>query len=212
MAFYTRPVFWAVLTSVAAVAAFWSDGDAPHGKTSPRKRSSKSADAGWDFPASNPALRFAKPHRPARDPFAPLARADHAPILAPKEREDLVQIPSSLAGGEGGWAYTGMAEVDGVRMALLENAGTSQSGYVREGEEWKGTRVAGITMACIVLADAKGLTQSVFRFNPDDTPKPKPEPVGGFRPLDLTGRIGDVQIRPLPTRSNLAQPPTGVRR
>lgn len=170
-----------------------------------RKKPVKVADAGWDFPPPDPKLHFAKPGRRGRNPFAPLVVADRAVPPPDAEKEDVVQIPAGLAGGEANWAYTGMAEVDGVRMALLENGGSKKSGYVREGETWKKSRIVGISSACIVLADEKGVSETVFRFNPNDPPKVKPLPEGGFQP---TGPIGaGLGLRPL-----TPPPPPGVSR
>ena len=105
-----------------------------------------------------------------------------------------MKVPSLLADGEADWAYTGMVEIDGVRLALLENATTHQGGYVRVGESWKKSRIVSVTMACLVVEGPDGKQTSVFRFNANKIEKPKPPPEGGFKPLDpspaLKGPIG----------------------
>lgn len=209
MAFVSKPVIFFGIFAIAASIYVWSQPEAAAAKTSTtKKRSAKVAFDGWDFPPPDPTLHIPKPRATTRDVFLPKVKVQRV-VRLPSAQEDLVAIPAGLADGEGGWAYTGMAEVDGVRMALLENSGTRQSGYIREGEDWKKAHVVGITTACIVLSDEKGVAQTVYRFNPNDPPKIKPPPNPGFAPLNPgglpSGPIGGA-IRPIVSSPNL--PPT----
>ncbi len=208
MAAISKPVgFLAVFAVALGIYAYSDPGTAKTGRAEkPKKKVARKADAGWDFPPVDHSVHFDKPKAITRDPFLPVVK--NLRMLAPPlmEKDDVVQIPGRLAGGEGGWAYTGMVEVDGARMALLENSSTKKVGYVREGEDWKKAHVVGITTACIVLSDEKGVAETIYRFNPNDPPKVKPLPEGGFQPLNPggipgrmpPGRIGSgFQIRPL---------------
>jgi hypothetical protein len=204
MAVVSRPVAAFAFVACAVGIYLWATPETVAAKTppKPRKKAVKAADAGWDFPR-NAFVRFAKPEGMPRDVFLPAVQVQRV-VKLPEPGEDQVQIPASYADGEGGWAYTGMAEVDGVRMALLENGGTKQAGYVREGDDWKKSHIVGITTACIVLSNEKGVAETVYRFNPNTPPKPKPLPEPGFRPLNPgpnpVGPIGaNVQIRPIPS-------------
>lgn len=211
MAVVSKPVLFFALFATAAAVYLWSSPETASAKTPPttKKRVAKAKFDGWDFPPPEPALP--KPKAIARDVFLPKVKVQRVVRLpSPGAKEDLVAIPTNLADGEGGWAYTGMAEVDGVRMALLENSGTRQSGYIREGEDWKKAHVVGITTACIVLSDEKGVAQTIYRYNPNDPPKPKPPPDLGFQPLNPgglpTGPIGRGAIRPIVSTSNVPPP------
>ena len=200
MAVLSRPIIFLAIFAAAASIYVGSQPVAAPAKATTKKHSAKTAFDGWDFPPPDPSLHLPKPPEATRDVFLPKVKVLRV-VKLPGAKEDLVAIPSNLAGGEGGWAYTGMAEVDGVRMALLENSGTKQSGYIREGEDWKKSHVVGITTACIVLSDEKGLAQTIYRFNPNDPPKVKPVPNPGFAPLNPgglpTGPIGGGTIRPI---------------
>lgn len=204
----SRPMLYLLVGAVVIAAALKATEAEPLAKPAPpRKRTVKAGEAGWDFPAQDPRQRFPKPARLTRNPFKPLVASERlATVNEPKIKEDLVQVPSNLADGEGGWAYTGMVEVDGVRMALLQNSGTNLSGYVREGETWKKSRIVGISSPCVVFADEKGVNTTVFRYNPNDPPKAPAPPQGGFMPTGPIG--GNLTVRPLtppPPPNNLAR-------
>jgi len=217
MAVVSKPVgYLAVIAVAVGIYAYSDPGPAKTtGKEPVKKKVARKADAGWDFPLLDNSIHFDKPKGLARDPFLPVVKNLRAIAPPTLEKDDIVQIPGRLAGGEGGWAYTGMVEVDGARMALLENSGTKKMGYVREGEDWKKAHVVGITTACIVLSDEKGVAETIYRFNPNDPPKVKAPPEGGFQPLNPggipggmpPGRIGSgLQIRPFASSPSSAAP------
>jgi hypothetical protein len=143
-------------------------------------------------------VRFDKPKGLLRNVFKPLLAVERSAMTA-DELDEKMKLPASIAGGEADWAYTGMVEIDGVKLALLENGTTHQGGYVREGEVWKKSRIVRITMASLEIEGPDGTAETVFRYNPNKTPKVKPPPEPGFRPLDvnpaLRGPIG-LEIRP----------------
>lgn len=196
----SRPVGYFSLAAVAVFAYVWSSSDSTPPKataTAKHKSAAKGKEAGWDFPDTSDVAPFPKPKRSRRDLFAPLVMVEHvAPLVKPEE--DLIKVPAALADGEGSWAYTGMVEVDGKRMALLENQATHVGAYVNEGQVWKKARIVAISVASVLMADEKGTVQTVYRFNPNQPPKEK---AGGIdpnaRPLDLSGPIGrQFQINP----------------
>lgn len=200
----SKPVVLLLIVAVGLGIYAYADGGPEKSTTPPptTKRHAHAMAAGWDFPPLDNSIHFDKLAPLTRDPFLPAVKNIRA-MAPPMTKDDIVQIPGRLADGEGGWAYTGMVEVDGSRLALLENSSTKKMGYVREGEDWKKAHVVGITTACIVLADEKGVPETIYRFNPNDPPKVKAPPEGGFQPLNPgnipPGRIGaGMQIRPLP--------------
>ncbi|MEJ5171486.1 MAG: hypothetical protein WHU10_10900, partial [Fimbriimonadales bacterium] len=70
-------------------------------------------------------------------------------------------IPASLTGGDPNWMYRGMAEIDSVPMALVENAKTGEGVFLRHGELWNGSRVVAITPESLTLAGPDGLQRTV---------------------------------------------------
>ena len=168
------------------MAAFWATGETPTKITKPAAAKSlgrKAAGQEWNFPASETSVRFKKPTAEMRNIFQALLYTER-PMLGAEE-EVLMKVPAALAAGEGDWAYTGMVEIDGVKLALLENGTSHQGGYVREGETWKKSRIAGITMASVTFVGPDGTDTTVFRYNANQVPKPKTPPDPGFRPMDL---------------------------
>lgn len=207
----SRPVGYGLLAAVVVGALLFTNDPAAPNPTKPparRRTSTKKDGADWALPAPDPKLRFPRTTGTPRNVFVPRVVVEKRlpAVGAETPPEDLVQIPAKLAGGESAWAYTGMVEANGVRMALLENKGTKVAGYVREGDAWKAARVVGITSACIVLADEKGKAETVFRLDPNAPPKPKPVPGSEFGSAgvgpNLVGPINPGSpgnaIRPLP--------------
>lgn len=215
MAVVSRPIAGAAVVTLVVAVVLWAtnDSSAPVA-AAPRKRlAQKEGAPGWDLPAPDPALHFGRSLAPPRDVFTPLV-SPQVPIALPRVAvltpDQLVAVPPKLAGGEAGWIYTGMVEADGVRMALLENKAIKGITYVREGDAWKTARVVGISSPCVVLADAKGVTQTVYRFDPNAPVKPKAgpgsvagagpgfAPGGAFSPggsfTPLSGPIGGSEI------------------
>ena len=163
----------------------------------PKGSNKRGVDADWNFPVAETAIRFEKPKGAIRNIFAPLIGDEKE--AAKTDQDKLMKIPANLAAGEADWAYTGLAEVNGVKMALLENPSNHQGGYVKEGETWKKSRVEHITLESITIAGVDGSEQTVFRYNANLIPKLKPMPDAGFRPMDLSqalnGPIG-IQLSP----------------
>lgn len=206
MAILSRPVGYGSLAVLAAAALWWVNSDPPTAQakgSSTKPAPAKSSAQAWDFPIDEASIQFERPKDGLRNIFKPLLYVDKT---GPKvEQEDLMKIPANLAQGEASWAYTGMVEVNGIRLALLENSSTHQGGYVKEGEFWKKSRIVRITSASIVLAGPDGNEETVFRYNPNFVPKVKPPADGGFTPVDLgpalKGPIGpNIEI----TRTDVA--------
>ncbi len=199
---------------LVAAVAFWatgSDAKKPP-KSAPAKRTAKKSTLqDWTFPKEELAVHFDPPAGRARNIFSPLIAGE--PSIEGEPDEELMKLPADLADGESDWAYTGMVEVDGKRLALLENGAQHQGGYVREGDTWKKSRIVRISMANLVIAGPDGTERTIFRYNPTQTPKPPPLPDPGFRPLDvnpaLRGPIG-LDIRRSPVSADSGAGPAGV--
>ena len=213
MALITKPVAYGLFSIVALGLVWWAYSAPPATKRAAAKSvARKSSEPDWSYPASETSVRFDHPAVKLRNIFMPLFAVDKPEVKV--DEETLMKVPANLAQGESGWAYTGMVEVDGVRLALLENSSTHQGGYVKEGDTWKKSRIVRITMASIGVVGPDGIETTVFRFNANATPKPKPEPEPGFHPIDLgqalKGPIGPkIEITPEgpPTRTIVSSAP-----
>ena len=211
----SRLLIYTCLAAAGIAAYVWSSGDPP--KTNkPQSLSpvaSKKSEDNWDFPATLTSTHFDPPTDPARDIFKPLLALDKATLLT--EHEDLMKVPPNLAGGEADWAYTGMVEINGVRMALLENGSSHQGGYVKEGDMWKKSRIIKITSPSIDVVGPDGTEETVFRYNANATPKAKPPPDTGFKPLNpgpaLKGLIGS-KLDITPTAEAPAGAPPSIKK
>jgi hypothetical protein len=187
MATLSRPVGYSSLAVIAVGLLWWSNAEPPKvGKQPDRKplQSSKPAEPDWSFPPSETAIHFDKPKGTLRNIFNPLVNVDKPASQA--AQDELMKLPANMAEGDPNWAYTGMVEVDGARLALLENSATHQGGYVKEGEIWKKSRIVHISVESILVVGPDGSPETIFRYNANQQPKVKPPPDNGFRPMDIT--------------------------
>lgn len=212
MAEVNRFLVYGGLAVVVGGALWWSNQDAaPAFKAKPRKpaATASTASADSDLIDVDYTSSFEKPAGKPRDLFLPLVKADDGPKTvaapAPPPPQDIVRIPANFADGASDWIFTGFAIANGEKMALLENTGTHEAGYVKEGEPWKSSTVQRITPQSIVFLDKKGASQVVLRYDPDLEQKAKNPAApadAGLHPVDpgsaLHGPIGgNLQIQPL---------------
>jgi hypothetical protein len=201
VAIVSRPIVYSALAILTVAVYVWSNGG-PDKAAKPavhKPATAKAAEPDWNFPPSETAVHFDKPEGKMRNVFAALVQLDKSTINP--EESEIMKVPANLAQGDANWAYTGMVVVDGVKLALLENSSTHQGGYVKEGEIWKKSRIKQITTESIVVVGQDGSETTVIRFNANATPKPKPPPDAGFRPMDLPnlkGVIGSPQVEITP--------------
>ena len=64
-----------------------------------------------------------------------------------------------MTGGEANWRYTGTAQINGVREALLENSSTGESVFLRVGQSWKQAVLKKIENEAVVMTGPGGFTQ-----------------------------------------------------
>jgi hypothetical protein len=199
----SRPLVYGVLLLLLIVAgALYSQDNSSDTKPPAAKPKSNSPMlASSEFDRLDYVEKFDKPNVKPRNLFQPASQIETAPQTAPSA--DIDRIPADFAHGEASWIYTGLAEVDGVRMALIENSQTHQGGFVKEGETWKTCHVQGITTESVILVDSKGNRQVVMRFNPNKPAKEKPTANAGLQPAVVTpapsGPIGpNMVINALP--------------
>jgi hypothetical protein len=70
-------------------------------------------------------------------------------------------IPPELTRGEGNWFYTGMAEVNTVPQALVENTSTGDGVFLKQGERWRDCTVFQITPDVLTLLGPEGVKYQV---------------------------------------------------
>jgi hypothetical protein len=69
-------------------------------------------------------------------------------------------IPAAFAGGETTWLYTGHAEIDGRRVALLENTATGATEFLRLNQKWRSLTVTDIGEESITV-ESRGTTKVI---------------------------------------------------
>ncbi|MGV3618259.1 MAG: hypothetical protein ACO1SV_23270 [Fimbriimonas sp.] len=106
--------------------------------------------------------KFASYKEPVKNAFRPLIVKKAPTVAAPTGPVLTGVLPAGLTGGEGNWAYTGYAEVDGVRQGLLENSASGESVFLVAGQRWKQLVVRSVTAENMIVA------------GPDGTPIPIP--------------------------------------
>jgi hypothetical protein len=203
MANYERPLIYGGVFLVAGVL-LWLGRPSDETARPPVHRSaaSQASLVHSDYDADDFGAHFEHPKERLKNVFMPLLRAGSGQDATAASPEDAEKIRATVAGGDPNWIFTGMAIVNGKRLALLENSTSQQSGFVEEGDHWKTAKIASITSQSVTFVDADGNSDAVMRFNPDIAPVSKPIPDAGFRPLSLgtglTGPIGQVNVSPLP--------------
>lgn len=107
-------------------------------------------------------------------------------------------VPATFATGDPNWVCTGIAEVDAVRMALLENKATGEGVFLRQGDRWKSAVVSKVLADGVVLAGPSGEVRTI-RVSAEDSREESPE----LQPMQvpgLTGLIGGNGVTVTPQR------------
>jgi hypothetical protein len=181
--------------------------DAPARKSKPTKRKASQSEDDEKYVTAEMELKFDRPGGTVRNVFHPLVaveKPEKAPPPPPPADQDLTAIPAKVADGESNWVFTGMAEVDGVKFALLQNKSTQKSGLIKEGEYWRKSQLLSVSLDSLLFVGPDGNIQTVQRFDPNAPPKVKTETEGGFRPYNLSGTLAgpigsDVEIHRVAT-------------
>lgn len=154
-----------------------------------RKKTTVSAKKKTDiFNDNDYKIKFATVSEPIRDSFKPLVMREDTP---PANKGG---IPSAFAAGDGNWVYSGMATVDGVSQALLENQTTGDSQFVVRGQKWKSTTIGTFNADDITLHGPGGMITTLAAGGPTE-PSPAdsvsaPQPVAPVPVPGMSGPIG----------------------
>lgn len=146
----SRPVIYTAVLGVAAYAVVMiTEPEAPPKRlTAPPAKAASSLPNG--FTEADMKARFARYNAPARDAFKPLVAASKTNMNAASSQ------PQSLLGVDGAWTLTGINEVNGTPIAVIENASTRDSQFLKVGDTWKGLRVQAVTDESLVFVNAQG--------------------------------------------------------
>ncbi|RYG26086.1 hypothetical protein EON82_04675 [bacterium] len=216
----TSPVVWVAIVAAAAAAfILTAPSDTSSAATSTAKKTSKSRakDDGLYTEADRMA-KFASITTPVADVFNPLVKKPILAVKPPTQPADPAtagSIDLRLTGGEAGWYYTGLVELDGKRQALLENTKTGETMYVSAGEGWKAARVSNVDIEAVVLIGPDGTSARIpisqYGVAPGANPatavattKPSTQPLNV--PSGITGQIGGGSIRPVPGTATMTLP------
>lgn len=209
----SRPVLYMLLATLAAAYFLLPSGSPTTTSSLARKKAKKISSRTtiqWtkeDLVANEPGNGFPLVNEPVRNAFKPLvARADRSAMVA----AGWTGVPVEIA-GEPTWIYTGMAEVDGVPTALLENTRTLDGVFLKQGQKWKGATVTQIKPEELVLLGPDGVFRTVRINNPEQPLAGQPGGAG-FAPVNppLRGAIGGgLAVRPDSSGSRQQQANSG---
>ncbi len=197
----SRPVgiFIALAVTLGIIAYAQTSSDPPKKAAALATNKGKTVVKSSEFNDEDYTSRFESPTKKSalRNVFMPLLRNDaRATPDTGMLSKDILRVPGNLAGGDPNWIFTGYAVLNGEKSGLLENRATHQSALVKEGQDWKMTRVIRINSGSIVFADIDNSQVAVMRFDPTIAAKSdgKNGPDLGLKPLDpgpaIQGQIG----------------------
>lgn len=214
----TSPVVWAAIVAGAVVIyMLTAPSDAPTGlKSSTTKKRSTTKSEG-PYLAIDTTAKFPPVTLAVMDAFKPAVRkAAGQPTIDPTKAGG--GIAANLTGGEANWYYTGLAELNGRKHALLENTTTGETVYVSPGEGWKAARVASVDISALVLIGPDGASVRVPIQQYGEAPAggglgPLPA-VAGTQPLNPTSAVAGVignnlNVRPAPGATATVRMPNG---
>lgn len=153
---FQQPIFW-VGSAGVLIAAFVltePEATAPKSttkKSSTSKKSAKKVDD--EFTKEDEKAEFKRVNEAPKNSFVPVV-ARHSGIGSADGMAN--SIPTEMTGGQDNWVYTGTAESDGVRVALVENRTTGDATFLKRGERWKSAVVVSVTEYSVILRGPSG--------------------------------------------------------
>jgi hypothetical protein len=166
----SRPILYLGLAAICMGAYYMTEPEQAKAKTTKAKPPvTRKADKGSiyteeDFGAPMPRLAAVE-----KNTFEPIvARKSALSAMAPDGG-----VPSDFAGGDPNWVCTGTAEVDGVRMALMENSQSGDALFLKQGDRWKNAVVSEVVSDGIVFAGPGGLVKRIGIQMESDEPEPE---------------------------------------
>lgn len=191
MAKVSRPVVYtAVLAVVAYGVVVLTEPETPTGKARAKAVRPKAEAKAGLFTEEDRTAKFTPLGQTTRNGFRPLVIREGAGGSLDASRSD--GVPAAFAGGDPNWRYTGMAEVNGVKQALLENASNGDAVFLRVGESWKQTMLRAIASDSIELVGPNGTVRTITLGVAEEAAPATPgtAPLAVNPPANLRGAIG----------------------
>ena len=159
----SRPVVYTLLFAVMAYAyVVLTEEDSPRRRTTtsskPRSSSSRQVAQATSLPEDYTA-KFQPVVTPAKNAFAPLVKGRTQ--AASEQKSTPYSIPADLTDGDPNWIFTGMATVDDVPVALLENKASGEGVFLKLNQKWKGLTVRKIRPDTLGLSSESGERVSI---------------------------------------------------
>jgi hypothetical protein len=190
MAVISRPVSIGLAAAVAFGLYYYFQDDTPPvaaAKPKVAKKEVKRDDTPPDFVPEDFVKRFDRAKPADRNIFKVPPGIGKKLVV---NQNTLDHVPSELADGDGNWIFTGVASMDGAKMALLENSNTHQGAYVKEGELWKASRIQRISGDGVALSPKAGGDELVvYRHKASLVAEATPPPGGSPATLPPAGPI-----------------------
>lgn len=207
----SKPTIYMLVLLVAVAVWFFATGDTSTKSKSSTVKSKKvvKKEKDTDFTEEDFSAKFASLTSMPKNVFAPLvARSKGLRGSSAAIDQGPMMVPPELTLGQATWIYTGMAEVDSVPTALVENTETQEGVFLKRGEKWKLATVYKISEDELVLSGPDGVRHTV-KVSGSETAAPAAQPAinaaSGFQPLritpTMTGPIGGsnpagIQVQP----------------
>ena len=204
MAQISKPLLYGLFGVVVVAAVLMTQGDsASAGSSAKKKTKSTKSKLLSDFTDEDYTVKFDRLQSTTKNSFKPVI-VSYSGSGTPGAAL-MNSIPSALAGGDPSWSFTGVAVVDGERMALVENSATQEGDYIKVGQAWKTCKVVRIEDTKLVLMGDSGDTRDVnlnsFEQLEDGQVLPG---LGSSKPVNpLKGPIGSkISVTPLNRGAN----------
>lgn len=199
--FLKKPIFWGGLAVFAAVAWVMTDNPSATGsgiKALKRKAPSSTSKGTITFTKEDELADFSRVTEPIKtSAFFPAVVKSGI-----KGGTAANLIPADFADGDGNWVYTGSAEVNGVRSALIENKKSGEGAFLKANQKWKSSLVVSVGLDSVVLTGPSGTRtigllkdEEISSFNRAVTRIPQGDDFSPAQinvPSNLRGRIGQL--------------------
>jgi hypothetical protein len=174
----SRPIIYLlVFGAVAYAAVLLTEPEAVARKSTKPRVSTNRTSKTDGITEEDRNAKFAPYTTARRDAFAPVVVAKKArpknlearPTPEPRPVVVVVKAPVPPAD----WSLTGIALVNGTRMALLENNSHTETIFLKTGEKWKGLEVTQIGQSEVIFKQSNGAPYRMVFANPaeiKDTP------------------------------------------
>ncbi len=154
--FLQKPIFLVGVALVFVMAFVLTQPDAAKvvsSKSKPMAKKKTSLKSEVVFTKEDELANFKPVNSSAKNSFVPVV-ARHSGVGSADGLANA--IPVDMTGGEANWVYTGTADTDGVRVALIENRSTGDAVFLKRGERWKSAIVLSISEYSVILKGPGG--------------------------------------------------------